>query len=110
MQIPKNQPPWRVSRQRGGMREVADTRPTLSEAPTKRSRRAPSTIQRMVDRIAARVHECDHEVLDPAPVELARQPLMAVEVDLHLEREPGLQLDVDEPQLAIHEVVIELQT
>ena len=37
MQIPKNQPPWRVSRR--GPREGADTHPTLSEAPTKRSRR-----------------------------------------------------------------------
>src|SRR5258708_6967246 len=51
----------------------------------------------------------DLEVLDPAPVELARQPLVTVEIDLHLEREPGLQLDVDQTQLAIHEVVIELQ-
>ncbi len=51
----------------------------------------------------------DLEVLDPAPVELARQPLVTVEVDLHLEREPGLQLDVDESQLAVHEVVVERQ-
>src|SRR5712664_2173096 len=58
----------------------------------------------------AREGVVDLEVLDPAPVELARQPLVTVEIDLHLEREPGLQLDVDEPQLAIHEVVIELQT
>jgi hypothetical protein len=60
----------------------------------------------------AQAHECvvDLEVLDPAPVELARQPLVTVEIDLHLEGEPGLQLEVDEPQLAIHEVVIELQT
>src|SRR2546426_1894023 len=49
------------------------------------------------------------EVLDSSSVELARQPLVTVEVDLPLEREPALQLDVDESQLAIPEVVVELQ-
>ena len=57
----------------------------------------------------AREGVIDLEVLDPAPVGLARQPLVTVEVDLHLEREPALQLDVDESQLAIPEVVVELQ-
>src|SRR5206468_198542 len=60
----------------------------------------------------AQAHEgvVELEVLDSASVEPPCQPLVTVEVDLHLEREPGLQLDVDESQLAIHEVVVELQT
>lgn len=34
---------------------------------------------------------------------------MAVEVDLDLQREPGLHANVDEPQVAIHEVVVQVQ-
>jgi len=42
-------------------------------------------------------------------IESAREPLVAVDVDLDREREPGLQFDVDEAELTVHEVVVELQ-
>jgi hypothetical protein len=41
--------------------------------------------------------------------ELMGEPFMAVEVELDLQREPGLQLDVDQPELAVHEEVVEEQ-
>jgi hypothetical protein len=65
---------------------------------------------------------CAGEVLDPeenvvelggadgVPRELVGEPFMAVEVNLDLQGEPGLPLDVDEPELAVHEVVVEKQT
>ena len=48
-------------------------------------------------------------VLQPVAVELAREPLVAIHIDLDRKREPGLDLDVDEPELAVHKVVVELQ-
>ena len=37
--------------------------------------------------------------------QFASEPLVAVEVDLDLQREPGLHANVDEPQVAIHDAV-----
>lgn len=31
----------------------------------------------------------------------------AIDVELELQREPGLDLDVDEPEVGVHEVVVE---
>ena len=47
-------------------------------------------------------------VFDVVAVELSGQPLVAVDVYLDPKRKPGLQLDVNETQVAIHEVVVEL--
>jgi hypothetical protein len=49
------------------------------------------------------------EVLQPMAVEPARELLVAVDVDLDREREPGLDLHVDQTELAVHEVAVELQ-
>jgi hypothetical protein len=51
----------------------------------------------------------DLGVLDAAGRELARQPLVAVEVDLDLQREPGLHPNVQQTQIAVHEVVVQVQ-
>jgi hypothetical protein len=58
MRIPKNQAPWRVSRRRP--REVADTHPTSSEAPTKSLGEHRPRSKLMVDRIAATSTKCEH--------------------------------------------------
>jgi hypothetical protein len=42
-------------------------------------------------------------------VEPAREPLVAVDVDLDRERESSLDLHVDQTALAVHEVAVELQ-
>jgi hypothetical protein len=49
-------------------------------------------------------------VLDVVTIELPSQPLVAVDVDLDLKREPTLELDVDEPQVSVQEVVVEVET
>src|SRR5262245_3061550 len=42
-------------------------------------------------------------------VQSAREPLVAIDVDLDREREPGLHLHVDEAEVAVHEVVAKLE-
>ena len=49
-------------------------------------------------------------VLEVVAIELPSQPLVAVDVDLDLKREPTLELDVDEPQVSVQEVVVEVET
>ena len=49
-------------------------------------------------------------VLDAVTIKLPSQPLVAVDVDLNLAREPALELDVDEPQIPVLEVVVEVET
>lgn len=52
----------------------------------------------------------DLRVLDAAGRELAIQPLVAVEVDLDLQREPGLHPNVQQAEITVHEVVVQVQT
>ena len=61
---------------------------------------------------AARVFEPEEGIVEAlvpeAPlIELVGEPVMAVEVDLDGEREPGLQADVEETELAVQEVEVE---
>jgi hypothetical protein len=46
---------------------------------------------------------------DPGRRQAARQPAMAIAVELQAERRPGRDPQVDQPQLAIHEVEIVVQ-
>jgi hypothetical protein len=46
-------------------------------------------------------------VAEPAVVELAGEPLVAVDVDLDGERAPGLQADMEEAEVRIEEVEVE---
>ena len=50
----------------------------------------------------AQTHErvVELHVLDVVTIELPSQPLVVVDVDLNLAREPALELDVDEPQIS----------
>jgi hypothetical protein len=48
----------------------------------------------------------DFRVFDTAGGQLASEPLVPVEVDLDLQREPSLHANVDEAQIAIDEVVV----
>ena len=60
----------------------------------------------------AQPHEriVEFRVLDVVTIELPSQPLVPVDVDLDLKREPTLELDVDEPQVSAQEVVVEVET
>ena len=49
-------------------------------------------------------------VLDVVTIELPSQPLVAVDVDLNLAREPALELDVNESKIRVLEVVVEVET
>ena len=49
------------------------------------------------------------EIGVPAPLELARQPLAAIEADLHVEGEPGLQPGAHEPEDRVEEVLVDVQ-
>jgi len=51
----------------------------------------------------------DLRVVDTALRQLAGQPLVAVEVDLNLQWEPGLHAHVDETQFPVQEVVVQMQ-
>lgn len=51
----------------------------------------------------------DLDELDVVVIELPCEPLVAVDVHLNPKREPGLQLDVNETQVAVNEVVVQLQ-
>ena len=60
----------------------------------------------------AQAHErvVEFHVLEMVAIELPSQPLVAVDVDLDLAREPALELDVDKPQVLVEEVVVEVET
>ena len=51
----------------------------------------------------------DLRILDLVVIELTGQPLVPIDIYLDLKREPGLQLDVNEPQVVVHEVVVKMQ-
>src|SRR5262249_39649492 len=46
------------------------------------------------------------QVTDPLDVELPRQPVAAVETDLDLQREPGLQPHVHRAEYRMHEIEV----
>ncbi len=46
---------------------------------------------------------------DAMPVQLARQPLMAVQADLDDQRKPGLDADVQQSELAVQEIEVQRQ-
>ena len=60
----------------------------------------------------AQAHEriVELHVLHAVTVKLPSQPLVAVDVNLNLAREPALELDVDESQVIVQEVVVEVET
>src|SRR3954452_12814419 len=41
--------------------------------------------------------------------EFARQPLVAIEIDLDLKRKPGLNTHMDQAKVAIHEIEVQVQ-
>src|SRR5207249_8428775 len=48
-------------------------------------------------------------IADSILLQLSGEPLVSVDVHLYLKRKPGLQLDVDQAEVAVHEVVIKKQ-